>query len=115
MVGLNRTVYRSLFMVLLLGLVPVSVALGSWAFWQAELTARALIVTGSLAYLLGVFAVTAAGNIPMNTRLVAMDGKLCETAAYWPHYARRWARLNHVRTAASFLASVCWLVAAHIV
>jgi uncharacterized membrane protein len=32
MVGLNRTVYRSVFMVLFLGLVPVSGTLASWRF-----------------------------------------------------------------------------------
>ncbi len=112
MVGLNRTVYRSVFMVLLLGLVPVSGTLGLMAFWQFEGTARALTLAGGAAYLIGVFAVTGMGNVPMNKRLDAMDAQPRETANYWPLYAQRWTQLNHVRTAASALAAVCWLAAA---
>ncbi len=115
MVGLNRTVYRSVFMVLLLGLVPVSGTLGFMAFWQLDGAAQALTLVGSGAYLLSVLAVTGMGNVPMNKRLDAMDGHPCETAEYWPRYAQRWTLLNHVRTAGSALAAVCWLAAAQTV
>lgn len=115
MVGLNRTVYRSVFMLLLMGLVPISGSLGLLALWQFEGTARALTMAGSAAYLIGVIAVTGLGNVPMNTRLEAMDGQPRETAGYWPRYAQRWTRLNHVRTAGSALAGLCWLTAAQIV
>lgn len=115
MVGLNRTVYRSVFMVLLLGLVPVSGTLGLLAFWQFEGAARTLTLAGVLAYLIGVFAVTGMGNVPMNKRLDAMDGQPHETADYWPRYAQRWTQLNHARTAGSTLAALCWLSAAHLV
>jgi len=112
MVGLNRTVYRSVFMVLLLGLVPVSGTLGLLGLWQLDGTARALTLAGCVAYLIGVVAVTGLGNVPMNTRLEAMDGRPRETADYWPRYAQRWTRLNHARTAGSALAALCWLTAA---
>mgnify|MGYP005988891713 FL=1 len=115
MVGLNRTVYRSVFMVLLIGFVPVSGALGVVALWQLEGAARALTLTGGVAYLIGVLAVTGMGNVPMNTRLDAMDGKPSETATYWPRYVQRWTRLNHLRTAGSAVAALCWLAAAHTV
>jgi uncharacterized membrane protein len=115
MVGLNRTVCRSVFMVLLMGLVPVSGTLGLLAFWQLEGAARGLTLAGSVVYLIGVFAVTGLGNVPMNTRLEALDGKPRETADYWPRYAQRWTRLNHARTASSALAALFWLVAAHMV
>ena len=115
MVGLNRTVYRSVFMLLLMGLVPVSGSLGLLALWQFEGTARALTLAGCAAYLIGVLAVTGLGNVPMNTRLEAMDGQPRETADYWARYAQRWTRLNHVRTAGSALAALCWLTAAQMV
>jgi len=115
MVGLNRTVYRSVFMVLLMGLVPVSGTLGLLALWQFEEAARALTLAGCVAYLIGVLAVTGLGNVPMNTLLQAKDGQPRETADYWPRYAQRWTRLNHARTAGSALAAVCWLTAAHMV
>jgi uncharacterized membrane protein len=101
--------------VLLLGLVPVSGALGLLALWQFEGAARVLTLVGAIAYLIGVLAVTGLGNVPMNTRLEALDGKPRETADYWPRYAQRWTRLNHARTASSALAALFWLMAAHMV
>lgn len=115
MVGLNRTVYRSVFMVLLLGLVPVSCALGLLAAWQLQGAARVLTLVGAVVYLIGVLAVTGMGNVPMNNRLDAMDGQLRETADYWPRYAQRWTQLNHARTAGSTLTAICWLAAAMII
>lgn len=115
MAGLNRTVYRSVFMVLLLGLVPVSGTLGFQALWQFDGAARALTLAGCVTYLAGVFAVTGLGNVPMNSRLEAMSGQPRETADYWPYYAKRWTQLNHVRTAGSALAALCWLIAAQVV
>ena len=115
MLGLNRTVYRSVFMVLLLGLVPVSGVLGLLALWQLEGVARTLTLVGVGTYLIGVLAVTGMGNVPMNTRLDEMSGKPREIAGYWPHYAQRWPRLNHARTAGSALAAICWLSAAQLV
>lgn len=44
MVGVNRTVNRSVFMVLLLGLVPASRGLGLMALWPFAGAARALIL-----------------------------------------------------------------------
>ena len=115
MVGLNRTVYRAVFRVLLLGLVPVSGARGLLALWRLEGVARTLTLVGVGTYLIGVLAVTGMGNVPMNTRLDEMSGKPREIAGYWPHYAQRWTRLNHARTAGSALAAICWLSAAQLV
>ena len=115
MIGLNRTVYRSVFMVLLLGLVPVSGALGLLAVWQLQGAAQVLTLGGAAVYLIGVLAVNGMGNVPMNKHLDALDGQLRETSDYWPHYAQRWTQLNHARTAGSALAAVCWLAAAMIV
>ena len=102
-------------MVLLLGLVPVSGALGLLALWQLEGVARTLTLVGVGTYLIGVLAVTGMGNVPMNTRLDEMSGQPREIAGYWPHYAQRWTRLNHARTAGSALAAICWLSAAQLV
>lgn len=115
MVGLNRTVYRSIFMVLLMGFLPGAVALALLALWQIEGAPLSFVIAGSLAYILGVFAVTGMGNVPMNNRLDSLSGRTGELATYWPEYARRWTLLNHVRTAASAFAALSWLTAANMV
>ena len=67
MVGLNRRAYRSVFVELLMGVVPVSGTLGLLALWPFEGAARALTLAGYVA-IRSVFAVTGLGNIPMNAR-----------------------------------------------
>ena len=114
MIGLNRTVYKSIFMVLFMGLVFGSVALAVLAYWQLDGAALRLVFAGTLSYLMGVFVVTGFGNVPMNNRLDATSGRAGEMASYWPEYLRRWTRLNHVRALASALAALFWLSAANL-
>ncbi len=113
MIGLNRTVYRSVFMALLLGFLPGSTALALLAIWQIEGTPMALVLGGTVAYLLGVFAVTGFGNVPMNQRLDALSDQGGEMTAYWAEYSERWTRLNHIRTASSAFTALAWLIAAN--
>ena len=113
MVGINRAVYRSIFMVLFVGLLAVSAALALFAFWHVDGVALFLILAGSLSYGLGVFAVTGLANVQMNNRLDALSGSMEQTAAYWSDYARRWTRLNNIRSAASAFAAIAWLIAAN--
>ena len=84
MVGLNRTVYRSIFMVLLMGMVPVALALCFVALWLDGAIPKMLIMTCGTAYLSGVLLVTGAGNVPIKTRLDAMATATQDTAVYWP-------------------------------
>jgi uncharacterized membrane protein len=112
MVGLNRTVYRSIFMVLLLGFVPGSIALGALALWQLQGAALVLTLAGAFAYLVGVMAVTGRGNVPMNQRLDGLAGDAVALSAYWPRYLQGWTMLNHVRVAASATAALAWAIAA---
>lgn len=111
MVELNRTVYRSVFMVMLLGLALSAIAIAILALWQLQDAARAMMLIGSATFLSGVMAVTALGNVPMNTRLDDISGQPLELAVYWPVYARRWTRLNHIRTVSAATTAVCWLAA----
>ncbi len=112
MVGLNRTVYRSIFMVLFMGLLLGSAALSVLALWKMDDTASYLVVAGALSYIFGVAAVTGIGNIPLNKHLDAMSERSGDMAIYWTSYAQRWTWLNHIRTASSAFAAFSWLTAA---
>lgn len=109
---INRKVYRSIFMLLLIGMVPVSAAAVAYAGWLAPDEVAAWLAAGGLLYVGGVFAVTAIFNVPMNKRLDAMDPAGAEAAQYWPAYTGAWTGWNHVRSAASLAAAACYLVAA---
>ncbi|WAT17646.1 DUF1772 domain-containing protein [Aurantiacibacter sp. MUD11] len=64
------------------------------------------MVAGAATYVLGMFAVTAAGNVPLNNQLDAADPVTEQGRAVWRDYLVRWTRLNHVRTVACCVAMV---------
>ncbi|MEQ9490466.1 MAG: DUF1772 domain-containing protein [Alphaproteobacteria bacterium] len=110
---INRKVYRTVFMVLLLGWSALSPVLmiyawlllgGQTAFW---------VLSGSAVYLVGVFAVTLVFNVPMNNRLDRMNFTGADAAAYWSEtYFPRWTFWNYVRAIAAAVAAVCFMMAA---
>ncbi|MGR3547942.1 MAG: anthrone oxygenase family protein [Roseovarius sp.] len=106
---INREVYGSAFLVALLGLVPVSGVLAVYAVLRIEGLASGWFVAGAAIYGIGVVLVTMLGNVPMNRRLDLMAAEAVETRDYWQHYARRWTRLNHLRTLASALAAAAFV------
>lgn len=91
---INQDVFRSLFMVMLLDLVPYGVELASYA--SAFLSGPVVfwMVAAAIVYVVGVFAVTMFGNVPMNNRL---DGRWLEDAATTANWAR-YARVERVGT-----------------
>lgn len=106
---INRKVYRSVFVVLLMGLGPLSLLL---ALIGSATPQAPWVWAGALVYLIGVMVVTARRNVPMNQRLDRMNRHYASAAAYWKTYTRAWTRWNHIRTAAAGFASVLFLIAA---
>jgi uncharacterized membrane protein len=110
---LNRTVFRSVFLGTFLTLVPLTVAFAGYALWRLEGPGRHFVLVAAVVYVLAVFAVTAAGNVPMNEHLDALAPTDPEAQAYWvDDYGVGWTRWNHVRTAGSVATAVCFLLAA---
>lgn len=107
---INRTVYGSAFLVLLLGLAPVMLFLAMYAFATLSGPAALWVISGGLLYVFGVIAVTMICNVPMNKRLDALDHSSEDAAAYWQIYCSKWTAWNHVRTVASVCAAVCLFV-----
>ena len=109
---INREVYRSVFIVLLLGMSALSPLLIGYAYFRVAGSASVLIMTGGALYLAGVFAVSLVFNVPMNKRLDAKDYSGAEAATYWTNrYRPRWTFWNSVRTFASAGSATCYLVA----
>lgn len=112
MQAINREVFKSLFMVLLLGLTALSPLLMGYAYLQLAGPASVAIMTGGALYLAGVFAVTLVFNVPMNNRLAAKDHAGAEAATYWTQtYRPRWTFWNGVRALASAASAFCYLLA----
>jgi uncharacterized membrane protein len=109
---INREVYSSIFMVLLIGMIPVSAGIAIYGYLYLEAPVSGYLVIAGVLYVFGVFVATAVGNIPMNQRLEAMPQGGAEAQAYWPDYVRGWVRWNHLRWVSALGTSTCYGIAA---
>ncbi|MBS0468224.1 MAG: DUF1772 domain-containing protein [Proteobacteria bacterium] len=107
--SINVVVITPSFMLPFVGtaLLCLVLAGGSW-FWWAEVSGK-LVLAAALLYLFGSFGLTMVLNQPMNLRLAALEPD--QALAYWPEYVRTWTAWNHVRTAASLVATVLFFAA----
>ncbi|GAB4518793.1 MAG: DUF1772 domain-containing protein [Parvularculaceae bacterium] len=109
----NRAVFRSLFLTLLLLLTPASIAFAAYARFQiGGSAASAYLTAASVVYVVFVFFVTMFGNVPMNNKL---DGQNADEPAgqnYWRRYLRDWTRLNHLRFLGSLATAILYIAAA---
>ena len=109
---INREVFKTLFMVLLIGMAFISIAM-IWiglVYWQG--ISSNWMIAGSATYLLITFVVTLAGNVPLNVKLDGLAYTDQQTAAYWSRtFYGRWTVFNHIRTLGSAVASICYLMA----
>ena len=112
MQSINRTAVRPLFMTALFGTgaVCLTVAVGGVVNWGDE--GAALLVAGSVLYLLGNIVVTGVGNVPLNDDLAAVEPDGHGAAERWSGYVRRWSRWNHVRTLTAIASSALLVMAA---
>lgn len=107
--SINLVVITPSFMLVFAGtaLLCLALAAGSVLWWQQP--SGKLVLAAALLYALGNFGLTLAINQPMNLRLGAMAP--ADALAWWPQYVQQWTFWNHVRTAASLLASALFIAA----
>ena len=113
MQNINVTVYRSVFMVVFILLVPVSVATAAWSVASVGWVDSIFVVAGAFLYILGVFMVTGTGNVPLNESLKRVDAAGDESDATWKRYYTRWTRLNTLRCICGVLAGISWILAVY--
>ncbi len=103
---INVEIMRSVFMVLFIGMAMVSLLMLVYAAVSVAGTPKYLLMLAGGLYLVGVFAVTAVGNVPLNNQLAGIDPAAVQTLAFWKQtYMTRWVNLNSLRTLARLLAS----------
>src|SRR3954453_10907157 len=88
MQSVNRTAVRPVFMTLLFGTALLCLVLGGWELAGAR---RPVVLAGVALYLVGVVAVTALANVPLNDALARVDGT---AAGQWSDYLRSWTAWN---------------------
>ncbi len=104
--AINRVILRSAFMPIYLGSTLTSLGLGAIALLSWGEPGAAPMLAGAAIYVLGMFGVTMARNVPLNNRLMAASD-----AGTWAVYLSIWTRWNHVRTLASAAGLVLFVVA----
>lgn len=114
MQAINVTVLNPLFMSLFIGTALVSLVSMAYAFFTSDPALTSLNLSGCLFYGFGGFGITAIGNVPLNERLAKMDPQEGDTQLFWQTYVVNWTRWNHIRALAMLLASVCWILPAHL-
>lgn len=114
MQNINVTVYRSIFMVIFMSLVPVSIATAIWSIVTLGWTDSLFVIVGALAYVFGMFMVTGMGNVPLNESLKQVDTNSQAVDSAWREYYKRWTRLNTIRCAFGVVAGICWILAAYL-
>lgn len=109
--AINVDIVRSLFMPLFLGTTVAGTALVAvGASRLGEPGAVSMIAGGGL-YVVGMFVVTIAFNVPLNGALAAVQPSAPEAGGVWATYLKDWVFWNHVRTAASMGASALFIIA----
>lgn len=109
---INVEIMRSVFMLLFMGLAALSLLIVVYAALNVDGTPGRLLMLSGVVYLAGVFALTAFGNVPLNTQLAALEPASAPALAFWKgSYMTRWISLNSVRTVACFMASGTTLAA----
>lgn len=111
MQSINVTVLSSAFiaMFLLTAIASVGLAIGGLATWDKP--GSALLIGGSVIYLVGAIGVTMVFNVPRNDALAAIEPTSPEGAALWSSYLSSWAAWNHVRMLASLGSCVAFVLA----
>lgn len=109
--AINRVILRSAFLPLFFATTLVSGALAVWALLDLSAPGAVATLAGGVVYVLGMFAVTVAFNVPRNERLDRAAPDSAEEAEIWALYLREWTVWNHVRTTACSLACGLFIAA----
>lgn len=104
MQSINREILNPVFFISFMGtaiLLPVSTF-----FLRGQQPVFIFLLLATLAYLIGVFGVTVAGNVPLNDQLDQFkiaDSSLEAIKEMRDNFENRWNFLNNVRTAFSVI------------
>lgn len=111
MQSVNRTILNPLFFLLFVGTAASCVLVIVFSFEKLPATNAVLMVIGASIYLLGSLVVTGIFNIPLNNTLENLIPNATGSADWWANFLVNWTTWNHVRTAASIVATVLLFIA----
>jgi uncharacterized membrane protein len=93
------------------GTALACLALAGWALYAGDGRATVWILAGAALYLVGMFGVTVAANVPLNDALATVAPQASDAAARWSSFLGDWLPWNAVRSAAGLAASGMFAIA----
>lgn len=111
MQSINIVIQTSLFLPLFFGTSLAALTAAAVSFLADEVPGDHWMTLAGVTYFVGMFICTVALNVPLNNRLDAVDPKSKEGEAVWDMYVEKWTLRNHVRTVASTLSVVFFVLA----
>jgi uncharacterized membrane protein len=111
MQSINITILNPLFFIVFMGTAVTSILLPVSLIWRGPQPNSIFLIMGGICYIVGVMVVTIVFNVPMNNKLEAVDAESNEAHTLWQRYLTDWTRWNHVRTVASVLAMLFFILA----
>ncbi|MFL2096705.1 anthrone oxygenase family protein [Marinilactibacillus psychrotolerans] len=63
---------------------------------------------------MGCFLVTGTRNVPLNNQLEAVNAEDNGSQDVWERYLKSWTMWNHIRTASSLIAMICFTLEIYI-
>ena len=110
MQSINVVVLNRSFLGLFVGTAIVALVVAGLAAFGWGSASAPWYAAGALTYLVGTFAVTGMGNVPLNDRLAGTPAEDAEAVPLWECYLERWTRLNTLRTIAAAAAALMFLI-----
>ncbi len=110
---INDVIINTVFLPLFFGSTIWYGGLIVWSIAHWGNSESLLRIIAAVIYILGMFVVTAFGNVPLNNRLKNSEVDETTLARVWLQYLRQWTLLNHVRTVSCIVACAI-LVASNI-
>lgn len=106
MQSINVVVINRSFLGTFLGTAFLSLGIIVMSLIDLSHPSAVLFLSGAIVYLIGTFAVTVFGNVPLNDQLAAVSAAEPDSVRVWQHYLPRWTMWNHVRTVAALIAAL---------
>lgn len=111
MQAINVTVINAWFLAAFFGTALLSAGLAGWSLLGGDGADADTVTAGAALYLFGCIGVTLVFNVPLNNALARCRADTADGAALWQRYLAVWTAWNHVRTAASLLAALTFVLA----
>jgi len=112
MQSINRVILNPLFFVSFMGTV-IMLPVSTWLSYRQEGVGASFyfILAATIIYIIGVFGVTAGGNVPLNNMLDKADLATINLADLRKSFEASWNRFHTIRTVANIISLGLLLVA----